>query len=559
MSSSALQCAVTQPASMNLASFRNRHLGESILVCGCGDSLLQLQPPVSVITIGVNDVGRYFDPTYLVVVNSQRQFARDRFEYIRNSRAQAIFTQFDNLAVPEERRVRVRLGQYGGTDLSRDDTLHYTQNSPYVAVCLAMHMGARRIGLLGVDFGTGSVYGGPAAHPLAARVERINAEYARLADACKAAGIELVNLSPKSKLTTLPFIPLETFLQDTPEPVSVARIENGVWEAAAAATVLVVDYDFLTCGRVFGEGLERAAHALGLRVQTVLWSDPELPALVERLRPDLIVVVHGRRFARRWGERFKCWNTAVWLLDEPYEVDDTQRWSNGYGAVFVNDPATLARHHNAHCLPVCFDHLTHRDPQTARRYRVGFVGGANATRERYLETLASAGLLDYVVGGPWSSPLLRKLTLARKITPAETTELYQQTQIVINVFREVHHFNRQAISATAPNPRVLEALACGALVVSERRSGVSDMFPELPQFDTPAELVEMVSGFLGNPTHLRTIKQQCVTRLQGHSYRDRLSTMLRVTIPETTPAQTAVGSAEVPGIAPGIDRSAAHS
>jgi spore maturation protein CgeB len=278
----------------------------------------------------------------------------------------------------------------------------------------------------------------------------------------------------------------------------------------------------------------------------VLWSDLALPAMVERLRPDLIVVVHGRRFAQQWGERFKSCNTAVWLLDEPYEVDDTERWSKCYRTVFVNDAATLGRHRNAHCLPVCFDDATHRDPMAERRYRVGFVGGANATRERYLETLASGGLLDYVVGGPWTSPLLRRLTLARKVTPAETTRLYQQTQIVINVFREVHHFNRQAMPATAPNPRVLEALACGALVVSERRTGVSEMFPELPQFGTPDELVELVSSFMHSSTHLQAIKQRCVERLQGHSYRDRLSTMLKVAISEAISEGTSADLTEVP-------------
>ena len=71
-------------------------------------------------------------------------------------RAAAIFTQYGNLPVAAERRVLLRLGQYGGTDFRAEDPdlVHYTQNSPYVAVCIAIHMGARRIGLLGVDFGS---------------------------------------------------------------------------------------------------------------------------------------------------------------------------------------------------------------------------------------------------------------------------------------------------------------------------------------------------------------------------------------------------------------------
>jgi len=45
-----------------------------MLVCGCGDSLNQLDNPKQFLTIGVNDVGRRFQPDYLIVVNPCRQF-----------------------------------------------------------------------------------------------------------------------------------------------------------------------------------------------------------------------------------------------------------------------------------------------------------------------------------------------------------------------------------------------------------------------------------------------------------------------------------------------------
>jgi hypothetical protein len=62
-----------------LASFSNVHAGGTILVCGCGQSLNQLERPEEFITIGVNDVGRKFQPDYLVVVNPPHQFTGDRF------------------------------------------------------------------------------------------------------------------------------------------------------------------------------------------------------------------------------------------------------------------------------------------------------------------------------------------------------------------------------------------------------------------------------------------------------------------------------------------------
>jgi hypothetical protein len=114
----------------NLSSFRNVHKGETVIVCGCGESLNELQSPERFITIGVNDVGRRFDPTYLVVVNPRRQFKGDRFRYVEKSRAKAIFTQLD-LGISHPSIVKFKLGKRGGTDLSDLNSLPYTQNSQY--------------------------------------------------------------------------------------------------------------------------------------------------------------------------------------------------------------------------------------------------------------------------------------------------------------------------------------------------------------------------------------------------------------------------------------------
>ena len=43
------------------------------------------------------------------------------------------------------------------------------------------------------------------------------------------------------------------------------------------------------------------------------------------------------------------------------------------------------------------------------------------------------------------------------------------TAHLVNVFRDRHHFNRAGIQGRAMNPRVCEALACGALATSEPR------------------------------------------------------------------------------------------
>src|SRR6185369_990426 len=108
-----------------LADYRNRHAGSSIVVCGCGSSLSALSSPGRFLTIGVNDVGRLFDPDYLVVVNHRNQFSGDRFRYVAESRAGALFTQLD-LRIAHPNVVHFRLGKRGGTDFTDPSVLHYT-------------------------------------------------------------------------------------------------------------------------------------------------------------------------------------------------------------------------------------------------------------------------------------------------------------------------------------------------------------------------------------------------------------------------------------------------
>lgn len=191
-----------QPAT--LAGFRGRHRGETIVVCGCGRSLNDLEAPGRFITIGVNDVGRLFDPTYLVVVDPPSSFKGDRFRHVAESRAQAVFTPCDlNIAHPNI--VRFALGRQGGIDFDRDHALDYTSNSPYVAVLIAIRMGAARVALSGVDFGSDHFFASTGRHVLERRLADINEDYRRLTAAAARRGVEIVNVGQSSRLTSVPF------------------------------------------------------------------------------------------------------------------------------------------------------------------------------------------------------------------------------------------------------------------------------------------------------------------------------------------------------------------
>jgi hypothetical protein len=155
------------------------HAGATILVCGSGYSLNALVQPEHFFTVGVTDIGRFFvHPTYLVALNPRRQFGADRLRHVKESRAQAIFTQLD-LGLSHPNVVQLRLGVHGCTD---PNALPHTRNSRYLAVCLAHHMGATRIGLIGVDFTDHHFFAATGRHPLTRMLPQIDREYACLAE-----------------------------------------------------------------------------------------------------------------------------------------------------------------------------------------------------------------------------------------------------------------------------------------------------------------------------------------------------------------------------------------
>jgi hypothetical protein len=291
--------------------------------------------------------------------------------------------------------------------------------------------------------------------------------------------------------------------------------------------VFGVDYQFLSCGSVFTDGLAHAAEDLDITYAHAGWDTPDLSDQIAAFNPDLLFVVHGRKFSQRFPN-LKGFGvqTAVWLLDEPYEVDDCATYSHRFDHVFVNDPSTLDRHPNASYLPVCYDPHVHKPGEFPRIRKVGFIGGANGPRNRYLSALASAGVLDYVVGGEWDDPAVRAVCLGNNIRPAATAALYGVTRIVLNVFREQHHYNREGIAATALNPRVYEALACGALVISEWRPEIDTLVPELPTFRTESECLALVNYLLTFPDKSEAIRQACAWRLATHTYAARLQAVL---------------------------------
>src|SRR5271166_3408413 len=286
------------PAPATLRSFRDVHLGASIVVCGCGSSLNALTQPGHFITIGVNDVGRLFQPDYLVVVDPSERFKGDRFDYVRSSQAKYLFTQLDNLDVPHPKFVRFALGTKDGIDFSNPDVLHYNVVTPYVALCLAIHMGAANIGLIGVDFTNDHFFAPTGPHEWTPHVAAIDHQLGCVSRAALARGVRVFNLSPISRLTSLPRMPVETFTtlqaRTTQPERTLSIVSYATTPVAGVPAALVRCINARTPHRArcvwatdsYGNGITFESD--------VAWTTSPMRAKVELEAADLVIVHNGK-------------------------------------------------------------------------------------------------------------------------------------------------------------------------------------------------------------------------------------------------------------------------
>jgi LPS sulfotransferase NodH len=200
-------------AQKTLAAFQGIHRGETIVVCGCGESLNDFTLPERSITIGVNDVGRRFQPNYLVVLDPREKLKDYRFHYVETSQADFLFASCE-LGVQHPNIVKFALRQKKDPDFSDSNGLQYTARpyySPYFALCLAMQMGASRIGLIGVDFADNHFFGPTGPYPGARHLPEVERQFRHLNDVLIARGVKVFNLSSRSRITAFPKMLQEDF------------------------------------------------------------------------------------------------------------------------------------------------------------------------------------------------------------------------------------------------------------------------------------------------------------------------------------------------------------
>ncbi|MDH5360749.1 MAG: hypothetical protein OEX03_09305, partial [Gammaproteobacteria bacterium] len=316
-----------------LYEYRDIHAGETIVICGCGVSLNELPLPSMYTTIGVNDVGRKFTPDYLVVLNAKSQFKNERFRYVENSQARAIFSHLE-LALEHPHQVRFSLGKRGGVNIDSDNSLPYTRNSPYVAVSLAAYMGAKRIGIIGLDFTPDHFFSNSGKHSLDRHVTKINLEYGRLTESLMQQGIEFVNLSQSSRISSIPKQSINEFFSNhtsCPRDLTMMKEKSDKAYTVPDKAKVVIERHKPGIVGDFLDALAETVRSLNYRVSRDLRVSVSEPGA-------LTVVWNGRQFNGA-GPVLYC--EHGWLPRWSYQISASGINADSHVAPFVWDEKRL--------------------------------------------------------------------------------------------------------------------------------------------------------------------------------------------------------------------------
>ncbi len=274
-----------------------------------------------------------------------------------------------------------------------------------------------------------------------------------------------------------------------------------------------------------------------------------LVRLVERTRPDLVLVTGGHRITRHALEALcrRGIPVVLWTTDPPKPSAGLPQTARFYHAVFCqgSEAVQLLRAQGIaalHWLPMACDPEIHRpavlDEETARGLSspVVFVGSFYPHRAELLRRVAHCGLS---IWGPGWSRLavgdpLRACVRGAGIGPAHWVRIYSAAKVVLSIH---YRSEDERIPVYQASPRVFEALACGAFLLTDRQPDVLALFQDgvhLAAFSDGQDLKRQILHYLDRPAERRRIAATGRREvLRHHTYAHRIVQMLaRLNFPE---------------------------
>ena len=270
----------------------------------------------------------------------------------------------------------------------------------------------------------------------------------------------------------------------------------------------------------------------------------KMVSLAFETKPHILIVTGGHRITSRTVRTLKDNGivTALWTIDAPLNFQPIIEVAPLYDHIFCQgtEAVELLNHAGikvAHWLPVACDPSQHRRVELSAKERrhygndLVFVGSYYPNRAELFAELIG---FDLGIWGPgWeklhSDSPLRGFLRGGQLRPEVWLKIYSASRIVLAIHYQDHE---KRVSVYQASPRIFEALACGAFVISDNQRDVFSLLKEgehLARFSDSDDLMETITYYLDRPKERGEIAEQGRREvLNNHTYVHRIEKLLSI-------------------------------
>ena len=239
----------------------------------------------------------------------------------------------------------------------------------------------------------------------------------------------------------------------------------------------------------FAGALAHALTALGLLTEVHILPEWDLPS-----KQSVDVVIHLRGLANYTPKPAHI--NVLWIISHPDDV--SERECEKYDLILVasRSHADFLRariERPVVFMPQATDQRRFHpvDPSRELETEVLFLGNSRGQKRPAVDWAIGEGLPLTVYGGGWRDRIPSRFVRADHFPNENLATLYASAKVVLN-----DHWPDMRDKGFVSN-RVFDALGSGAVVVSDRATGLEEMFGDLvPTYDDPVELSQTVRTLL---------------------------------------------------------------
>ncbi|MDP2939662.1 MAG: glycosyltransferase [Candidatus Omnitrophota bacterium] len=270
---------------------------------------------------------------------------------------------------------------------------------------------------------------------------------------------------------------------------------------------------------------------------------------VRQFKPDIMLVLMGDNISATTLEEIKRQGiiTANWFTDTVIDprgerMSFVQQIAPHYDYFFIYDSEEVLKNIkiDAPCvrsIPLACDPSIHKSLNLTQKERgyyaseVCFIGSLVSSLDaRRIEILRHLREFDLGIWGNWKEkdPLLYRFYKKKHVYLQEATKIYNSSDIAL----DIHIFFGTDKKAFDINPRVFEATACGAFVLTNESSYLANLYEidkEIVCYSDVQELKQKIKYYLNHPQDRKAIAKQGQKRAHAeHTYEKRLGKILSI-------------------------------